>query len=388
VTLVEETTKKESLWDKSGGLNGLLTAVGILALTRVGQLLMISWLDGGTAEPRPLFERLLIWDAGWFLRVAVDGYPEGYTYSATGQLEGNELAFFPVYPMLIRAGAALGVDPGAAALTVAWLASVGAAVALHLLGTSLYGKRAGWALVAVCCSAPASVVLSMAYSESLFIALVAGMFAAAHRRVWWAAGLLGLLTALSRPTGAAAALGLAVAAVLALRHDDGQPKWKPLAAAAAALAGVPLYLGWVAYRVGDLTAWFKIQTAGWGTSFDYGTSTGQFLWTTLRSGDGWIPMSVALILLVALAAAGVALAQKPWLPLAVYGVVAMILVYGQAGFYHSKPRLLLPVLLTLLPAVVAAARARPRVAVLSITAWAVFGLWYGAYLVTVWPYTL
>jgi hypothetical protein len=388
VTLVEETTKKESLWDKSGGLNGLLTAVGILALTRIGQLLMISWLDGGTPEPRPLFERLLIWDAGWFLRVAVDGYPEGYSYSATGQLEGNELAFFPVYPMLIRAGAALGVDPGAAALTVAWLASIGAAVALHLLGTSLYSKRAGWAMVAICCSAPASVVLSMAYSESIFIALVAGMFAAAHRRVWWAAGLLGLLTALSRPTGAAAALGLAVAAVLALRHDDGQPKWKPLAAAAAALAGVPLYLGWVAYRVGDLTAWFKIQTAGWGTSFDYGTSTGKFLWTTLRSGDGWIPMSVALILLVALAAAGVALAQKPWLPLAVYGVVAMILVYGQAGFYHSKPRLLLPVLLTLLPAVVAAARARPRVAVLSITAWALFGLWYGAYLVTVWPYTL
>jgi hypothetical protein len=388
VTVVEEATKKESLWDKSGGLNGLLIAVGILALTRVGQLLMITWLDGGTAQPRPLFERLLIWDAGWFLRVAVDGYPEGYTYSGTGQLEGNELAFFPVYPMLIRFGAAIGFEPSTAALVVAWLASVGAAVALHLLGASLYGKRAGWALVAICCSAPASVVLSMAYSESLYIALVAGMFVAAHRRVWWAAGLLGLLTALSRPTGAAAALALAVAALLALRHDDGQPKWKPLAAAAAALAGVPLYLGWVAYRVGDLTAWFKIQTAGWGTSFDYGASTGKFLWTTLRSGDGWIPMSVALILLAALAAAGVALAQKPWLPLAVYGVVAMVLVYGQAGFYHSKPRLLLPVLLTLLPAVVAAARTRPRVAVLSITAWALFGLWYGAYLVTVWPYTL
>ncbi|GIE83291.1 membrane protein [Actinoplanes philippinensis] len=387
MTMVEETQKEETLWDKAGELSGVLTAVGILALTRVGQLLMINWLNGGVAEPRSLWERLLIWDAGWFLRVAMDGYPEGYTYSSSGQLEGNELAFFPVYPMLIRAGAAIGIDPSAAALTVAWLASVAAGIVLHLLGSSLYGKRAGWALVAICCSAPASVVLSMAYSESLFIALVAGMFVAAHRRVWWAAGLLGLLTALSRPTGAAAALGLAVAALLALKHDD-QPKWKPLAAAAVALAGVPAYLGWVAYRVGDLTAWFKIQTAGWGTSFDYGASTGQFLWTTLRSGDGWIPMSVALILLAALAAAGVALAQKPWLPLAVYGVVAMILVYGQAGFYHSKPRLLLPVLLTLLPAVVAAARARPRVAVLSITAWALFGLWYGAYLVTVWPYTL
>jgi hypothetical protein len=84
----------------------------------------------------------------------------------------------------------------------------------------------------------------------------------------------------------------------------------------------------------------------------------------------------------------VALAGRPWLPLAVYGLIAMVLVYGQAGFYHSKPRLLVPVLLTLVPAAVAAGRARPRVAVLSIVAWALFGLWYGAYMIVVWPYTL
>jgi hypothetical protein len=232
-----------------------------------------------------------------------------------------------------------------------------------------------------------SVVLSMAYSEGLFIALVAGMLVAAHRRVWWAAGLLGLGAALTRPTGAAAALGLAVAALLAVR-DNRAKAWQPLTAAAVALAGVPLFLAWVGARVGDPVAWFRIQAAGWGTSFDYGRSTADFLGQTLTQGDGWVPMSVAFILLAALVAAGVALAGKPWPPLAVYGVVAMVLVYGQAGFYHSKPRLLLPVLLTLLPAAVAAARARPRVAVLSIAAWAAFGLWYGAYLVAVWPYTL
>ncbi|MEU8241731.1 mannosyltransferase family protein [Actinoplanes missouriensis] len=382
---------KERLWDKAGAAQGVGTAIGILALTRAGQLLMIWWLGGATAEPRSVWDRLLVWDGGWFLRVAMDGYPHGYTYDANGVLQGNELAFFPVYPILIRLGAAIGLPASTAAILVAWLASIGAAIALHLLGTSLYGKRAGWALVAICCSAPASVVLSMAYSESIFLALVAGMLVAAHRRVWWAAGLLGLLTALSRPTGAAAALALAVAAVIAvveIRKAESRFAWEPLAAAAAALAGVPLYIGWVAWRVGDLDAWFKIQTAGWGTTFDYGSSTFAFLKTTLRTGDGWIPMSVALILLAALAAAGVALSGKPWLPLAVYGVVAMILVYGQAGFYHSKPRLLLPVLLTLLPAAIAASKARPRVAILSITAWAAFGLWYGAYLVTVWPYTL
>jgi len=232
------------------------------------------------------------------------------------------------------------------------------------------------------------VVLSMAYSESLFLALVAGMLAAAHRKVWWAAGLLGLGAALTRPTGAAAAVALAVAVIIELRRPDARNKWQAVLAALAALAGVPAFLGWVALRVGEPSAWFKIQAAGWGTSFDYGASTLSFLARTLSSGDGWIPVSVALLLLVAFVAAVVALAGRPWAPLAVYGVIAMVLVYGQAGFYHSKPRLLLPVLLTLLPAVIAAARARPRVAVLSIAAWAAFGLWYGAYLVVVWPYTL
>jgi hypothetical protein len=227
----------------------------------------------------------------------------------------------------------------------------------------------------------------MAYSESLFLALVAGMLAAAHRRVWWAAGLLGLAAALSRPTGLAAAVALAVAALLVLRAER-RLLWPPLLAAAVALAGVPAYIGWVAWRVGDPAAWFRIQAAGWGTSFDFGASTLSFLGSTLSTGDGWVPISVALILLAAPAAAGVALAGRPWLPLVVYGLISMVLVYGQAGFYHSKPRLLLPVLLTLLPAAVAAARARPRVAVLSIVGWAAFGLWYGAYLVAVWPYTL
>ena len=389
MSVVETTPVSQApgrLWDRAGGWRGVGTAVGILALTRVAQIAMLLLLGAAAHDGTGLRGRLLVWDAGWFLRVAVNGYPYGYTYGQTGQMEGNELAFFPLYPMLIRGVAALGLDAGTAAIAVSWLASIAAAVALHLLGTTLYGRRAGWALVAICCTAPVSVVLSMAYSEGLFLALVAGMLTAAHRRVWWAAGLLGLGAALTRPTGAAAAVALAVAAVLAVR--EGSRPWPPIAAAAVALAGVPGFLGWVAWRVGDPAAWFRIQTAGWGTSFDYGASTVTFLTRTLSKGDGWVPVSVAVILLAALVAAGIALAGRPWPPLAVYGVIAMILVYGQAGFYHSKPRLLLPVLLTLLPAVTAAARARPRVAVLSITAWALFGLWYGAYLVVVWPYTL
>lgn len=384
------------LWEAAGGWYGVATAVAIFWVTRVGQLGVLHWLGTVENQGTTLRQYLLVWDAGWFLRVATEGYPTGYTYDESGAVAANGLAFFPGYPMLIRGVSAWGLDPGTAALTVTWIASIAAAVALHLLGTSLHSRRAGWALVALCCAQPMSVVLSMAYSESLFLALVAGMLVAAHRRVWWAAGLLGLGAALSRPTGLAAALALAVAAGMAVREQlrarpaerTGAPIWQPIAAAAVALAGVPLFLGWVAWRVGDPDAWFTVQTAGWGTSFDFGASTWRFLTETLGRGDGWVPVSTALILLVALGAVGVALAGRPWLPLAVYGLAAMALVYGQAGFYHSKPRLLLPVLLVLLPAAFAAARARPRVAVPALLAWSLFGLWYGAHMVVVWPYTI
>jgi hypothetical protein len=381
----------DSLWRTAGAWRGVGLAFGIYVLTRVVQLVILAGLNHSAGHPGGVRGRLLVWDAGWFLKVAITGYPHGYTTDMAGQLQGNELAFFPVYPMLIRLVHFFGVDAQTAAIGVSWVASAGAAIGLYLLGTSLYHRRTGYALLAICMTAPLSVVFSMAYSEGVFLALVTGMLVAAHRRVWWAAGLFGLAAALTRPTGAAAALALATAALMEIgriRRERDASIWPPIVAAAAALAGVPAFLIWVGNRVGDPSAWFRIQAAGWGTSFDYGNSTIRFVAGTLTSGEGWVPVSVALILIVALVTAVIAVGGKPWLPLAVYGVVAMALVYGQAGFYHSKPRLLVPVLLTLLPTAIAAGRARPPVAVLSITAWAAFGLWYGAYLVAVWPYTI
>ena len=153
--------------------------------------------------------------------------------------------------------------------------------------------------------------------------------------------------------------------------------------------GVPAFLGWVGLRAGRLDAWFTIQSAGWGTAFDAGASTLRFLDASLGGGgDGFVPLSIALLLLTATVALVVALWGRPWLPLAVYGVLAYVLVVGQAGYYHSKPRLLLPVLLVLVPGAVAAARARPRVAALVLTAYAAAGLWYGAYMIDIWPYTI
>jgi hypothetical protein len=378
-----ETPAKTSRFDAQ------MLAIPLLvyAVSRVVQLALVSWMvpagDSGGVR-----SRLLAWDGGHFVRVAQEGYPHGYTYNEAGQLVGNGLAFFPAYPLLVRGmHYATTLDYETSALVVSWLAGAAAAILVYALGSRLYDARVGLALAALFCTQPMSLVLSMAYSEALFVAFVAGMMLAAHRQSWLVAGALGLGAALTRPTGAAAAIALAVAAVLALRAG-GVPKWKPIVAATVALAGVPAYLLWVAQRVGNLGAWFDIQTAGWGTTFDFGESTVLFVRDGLRAGDGWVQVSVAWMVIAVVIVAVVAVWQRVWPPLIVYGLIALVLVLGQAGYYHSKPRLLVPVLLILVPLAVAIGRARARTAALVLASYGAFGLWYGAYLVTVWHFAI
>jgi hypothetical protein len=359
----------------------------IYALSRIVQLWLVAWmLPAGVQDG--VRGRLLSWDGGWFVRVAQEGYPHGYTYDESGTLVGNGLAFFPGYPALVRlVHYATTMSYETSALTVSWLAGAVAAVLVCVLGNRLYDRRTGIALTVLFCAQPMSLALSMAYSEALFAAFVAGMLVAAHRQAWLVAGLLGLAAALTRPTGAAAAIALAVAAFLALRDGKG-PKWRPVLAAVVALAGVPVYLWWVGARVGSLGAWFDIQTAGWGTTFDFGLSTWRFLVDSFRTGEGWIQVSIAWLLLAVVALALIAIYQRVWLPLLTYGLIALVLVLGQGGYYHSKPRLLVPVLLILVPVAAALGRAKIHTAALVLLGYSAFGLWYGAYLVTVWHYAI
>ncbi|MFC4039054.1 mannosyltransferase family protein [Dactylosporangium siamense] len=396
--------------------------LAVYALSRLLQLAFVWWMaDNGEVR-----SRLLAWDGGHFVRLAEDGYPQGYSYTTEGALTGNGLAFFPGYPMLVRiVHLVTGLEVGTAAITVAWIAGAFAAVLVCALGTRLYDQRVGLALTVLFCTQPMSMALSMAYSEALFVAMVAGMLLFAHRGDWLLAGLFGLGAGLSRPTGAAAAIGLVVAAAMAVHRsrraaaedtadpvtDSARdsyrarraariaaadtaptvreaPTWQPIAAAAVALAGVPGYLLWVGLRVGDLGAWFDIQTAGWGTTFDYGRSTFEFVRNALRTGDGWIQVSIAWMIIGVVVLAAIAVAQRVWPPLLVYGLIALVLVLGQGGYYHSKPRLLVPVLLILVPPAVALGRAKPRTAALVLSGCAAFGLWYGSYLITVWHYAI
>ncbi|HEX8930116.1 MAG TPA: hypothetical protein VGA45_14465, partial [Actinomycetota bacterium] len=79
--------EREGLWRLAGAWRGVGIAIGIFALTRVVQLVMLAWLGSAAKNGESVRAQLLEWDAGWFLKVATEGYPHAFTYDgATGQL--------------------------------------------------------------------------------------------------------------------------------------------------------------------------------------------------------------------------------------------------------------------------------------------------------------
>ena len=66
----------------------------------------------------------------------------------------------------------------------------------------------------------------------------------------------------------------------------------------------------------------------------------------------------------------------------------MLITLGGSGFFESKPRFLLPAFPLLLPLACAAAKARPRAAIVVTAALAGLSFAYGTYLLTLSPIAL
>ncbi|MEU5163433.1 hypothetical protein AB0G74_28010 [Streptomyces sp. NPDC020875] len=360
--------------------------VGVYAASVVVHLVVLTaMLPPGWS----LRDRLLSWDAALYVDIATDGYPTGFHYRDDGELTGNNLAFFPLFPLLVRAVHRLtGLDAGGVAIALAHLCLLGALFAVHGLLYRLYDERTALAGIALLAGAqPMAITFQMAYSESLFLALAAAALLAAHREAWLTAGFLGLLTGLTRPAAFALAVALAVAAVLAVRAD-GRLGRRRVAGVVLACSGTPLYLLWVGERLGQLDAWFVIQEAGWGTRWDNGAAFFSFLTETAGRAEGWVPVSTAVLLVGAVCLTVLAWRRGTWPPLLVYGTVMVVLTLAQSNYYHSKLRLLVPAVIFLVPVAVVLGRARTRTAVAVLAVATLVGSWYGAHMLTVWRYAI
>ena len=210
----------------------LVWATGLAGLLALGRA--PNWRDfdpGALTAPFGAFGDALIapaarWDAVWYLAIANDGYP---------QSDPLRPAFFPLYPLLMRA-----VAPVVGSAVVGGvLISVGALmVALYLLARLIaldFGRQIAALSVALVATFPAAYSFSAIYSESLFLALSAGSIYAARLGRWPAAGAIGALAAATRSAGLVLLVPLVLMYLYGPRADaepgqagrGGPSRWRP-----------------------------------------------------------------------------------------------------------------------------------------------------------------
>jgi Mannosyltransferase (PIG-V) len=180
-----------------------------------------GWLGNLLAAPAAR------WDAAWYLVIAHYGYRPDL-----GALTASRTAFFPLYPLGLRAISWLGTPPVLAGVTLSLIAMAFALYGIHRLSMLELGAsparsplparmvpEAARLAVLLTAFAPMAFYFSAVYSESLYLALSVGVFWGARNGRWAWVGVLGALAAATRSTGVALLLPAALIYLYGPRED-------------------------------------------------------------------------------------------------------------------------------------------------------------------------
>ena len=241
-----------------------------------------------------------IWDGEWYRRVAEEGYPVPLPRDAAGQPVQSAWAFYPAYPLLVRAVMALlGTSWTVTAPLVSLVLGAAAAVVVHRLFALAAGPRTALAGLVLVCAFPTSPVLQLAYTESLALLLTASALYLLVTRRYLAAVPVVALLGLTRAVALPFAVVVAVHVLLRWRRRADDPfsarerVHVVVLGATSAVAGVawPLL---VAAVTGELGVYAEIQAAWRGGDTEWVTPWWR---TSQRLLGPWLG-PVALVLLL------------------------------------------------------------------------------------------
>ncbi len=283
-----------------------MTALRSWIATRVAIALLVlagSWqIFGGRTQS--FLERWDSWDVTLFAKVAqfgYDGYPQHYP-------DQDIAAFFPGFPMALRAVHLLVPDWTAAGLLVSFVAGAVAVVHLSRLAEldGVDGARAALYLVL----SPYAVFLAAGYSEALFLAFALPGWLAARKGNWPAAGLLVAAACTVRVSGTFLAIALVVEWATTSRDLRVAP-W--LAAPFLALFGYAFYL-WT--LTGDWLRWQHAQAGTWGRHLTSPLQSLSATWDAARNSVGpeyqWSFRAEIVAVFVGLVVTVVLLVRREW----------------------------------------------------------------------------
>jgi hypothetical protein len=185
---------------------------------------------------------------------------------------------FPLYPLLIRYGAAALGSELIAGLGISLVSAGAAFYFLHRLVTLDFGERVARTTILLLAFFPVSLFFSAVYTESLFLLLSVGAIYAARLDRWAWAGVLAGFASATKSIGVLLAVPLLVMFLYGPRTvtSDLTPRgwWRPryrvtptIAWLALAPAGLIAFLTYLGIAHGQPFATFTAQETSWGHYF-------------------------------------------------------------------------------------------------------------------------
>lgn len=261
-------------------------------------VLLLAWMaygifsDGGAQSIPEFFNRWNIWDAPHYIEIAENGYAN---HIEEGQY--LMLVFFPLYPVLVKILQYIVQSYVVSGLLVSSICySVGCVLMYRLVNID-YSKSIAKKSVIFLSIYPFAFYFGGIMTESTFFMMTIATFLAIRRHNWWAAGVLGALTALTRSFGVLMIIPAAVEWIQAecpialIKEKKLKKLGKDFLGVLPILiipVGTLIYL-YINYSVtGDPFIFSQYQSEHWHMNLQFFGKTLNMLWSRTTSfNDDW-----------------------------------------------------------------------------------------------------
>ncbi len=229
-----------------------------------------------------LVARWMMWDAAHYQTIALSGYSFAAERFPT-------IAFFPLYPLLIRLLLPIAGGNGhVAAVLVSHSALLAALLLLYDLVARDFTSAVAYRTLVFLLLFPTSFFFIAGYSESLALALTVGVLWAVRRERWWLAGIFGCCLTLTRLPGI---MITPLIAITYLQHCNW--RWRAIRSDALTVvlppAGLALFMGYQWWAFGTPVA-FLLAQENWNSQLSAPWVIPHNLLTWIRQGSGAPPL--------------------------------------------------------------------------------------------------
>jgi Gpi18-like mannosyltransferase len=197
------------------------------------------------------------WDSGWYMAIAEFGYQN------TPSEFGQDTAFFPIYPLLVRLLNVITDDFHVAGILVSNISFLLALAVLFQLLSRRYGAEIAERALVLIAFSPFSFFFSAAYTESVFLLATACSFHLCERKRYLWAALWAAVASGTRPVGLITVVGLVLIYLEQIGYD-----WRRIRANilvfSLGLMGTVLFMLFLAVEHGNALQFWEGQRA-WGT---------------------------------------------------------------------------------------------------------------------------